>query len=191
MTESAQSSRLSLVKPRSNWVITSKTKPTTPIDPLDQVNTPSWPTLGQRHGQTPFKPWCLWTSSGTFAAFSKFHLNTSKSTNMKVVQFFEGHNFPVDWHFQIWEEKGHKCGRLPAAPVHQDMATFNFGKLFLQIRWEKHYRAFVKVVKGSCWRKISTSCQAHSKPKEASLTHVMDPEVCQSIFLKLTKNENS
>jgi hypothetical protein len=39
---------------------------------------------------------------------------------------------------------------------------------------------------GSCWRKISTSRQAHSKPKEACLTHVMNPEARQSIFLKLT-----
>jgi hypothetical protein len=33
MTESAESNRLTLVKPRSTWVITSKTEPTTPIDP--------------------------------------------------------------------------------------------------------------------------------------------------------------
>jgi hypothetical protein len=86
----AKSNRLTLVKPRSTWVITSKTEPTTPIDPLEQVNTPLWSTFGQRHGQTPLKPWRRWMSSGTFAAFSKFHLNTSKSTNMKVVQFFRG-----------------------------------------------------------------------------------------------------
>jgi hypothetical protein len=40
MTESAESNRLTLVKPRSTWVITSKTEPTTPNDPLDQVKTP-------------------------------------------------------------------------------------------------------------------------------------------------------
>jgi hypothetical protein len=40
-------------------------------------------------------------SSGTFAAFSKFHLNTSKSTFMKVVQLVEGHNFHVEWHFKF------------------------------------------------------------------------------------------
>jgi hypothetical protein len=33
--------------------------------------------------------------------------------------------------------------------------------------------------------------QAHSKPKEAGLKHVPDPKACQSIFLKLTKDENS
>jgi hypothetical protein len=35
-------------------------------------------------------------SSGTFAAFSEFHLNTSNSTNTKVVYFVEGHNFHVE-----------------------------------------------------------------------------------------------
>jgi hypothetical protein len=49
-------------------------------------------------------------SSGTFAAFSKFHLNTSKSTFMKVVHLVEGHNFYVDWHFKFWVEKGEKLG---------------------------------------------------------------------------------
>jgi hypothetical protein len=76
MTESAESNLLTLVKPWSTWVITSKTSPTNPIEPLDQVNTPLWSTLGQRHGQTPLKPWRQWMSFGTFAAFSKFHLNT-------------------------------------------------------------------------------------------------------------------
>jgi hypothetical protein len=55
MTESAKSNRLTSVKPRSTWVITSKTSPTNPIEPLDQVNTPLWSTLSQRHGQTPLK----------------------------------------------------------------------------------------------------------------------------------------
>jgi hypothetical protein len=43
---------------------------------------------------------------------------------------------------------------------------------------------------GMCWRKISTSRQAHSKPNKAGLTHVAESEVCQSIFLELTKDEN-
>jgi hypothetical protein len=40
-------------------------------------------------------------SAGTFAAFSKFHLNTSKSPNVKVVCFVEGHNFHVEWHLRF------------------------------------------------------------------------------------------
>jgi hypothetical protein len=55
MTESAESNRLALVKPMSTWVITSKTSPTNPIEPFDQVYTHPWSTLGQRHGQTPLK----------------------------------------------------------------------------------------------------------------------------------------
>jgi hypothetical protein len=55
MAESAESNRLTLVKPRSTWVITSKTEPTTLGDPFYKVNTPWWSTLGQRHGETPLK----------------------------------------------------------------------------------------------------------------------------------------
>jgi hypothetical protein len=39
MTESAESNLLTLVKPRSTWVITSKTLPVNPIEPIDQVST--------------------------------------------------------------------------------------------------------------------------------------------------------
>jgi hypothetical protein len=71
-------------------------------------------------------------SSGTFAAFSEFHLNTSKSTNTKVVQFVEGHNFDVDWHFKFWVEKDEKCGQLSASPAHRDMATFKVWQQIVQ-----------------------------------------------------------
>jgi hypothetical protein len=81
-------------------------------------------------------------SSGTFAAFSKFHRNTSKSTNMKVVQFDEGHNFHVDWHFQFRVEKAEKRGQLSASPVHRDMVTF---RVWLRIV----HKAFVEVVEDS------------------------------------------
>jgi hypothetical protein len=63
-------------------------------------------------------------SSETFAAFSKFHLNISKSTFTKVVLFVEGRNFHVDCHFKFWVAKGEKLGQLPAAPVHRNVATF-------------------------------------------------------------------
>jgi hypothetical protein len=45
MTKSAESNRPILVKPRSTWVITSKTSPTSPIEPLDQAYTHPWLTL--------------------------------------------------------------------------------------------------------------------------------------------------
>jgi hypothetical protein len=55
MTESAELYRPTLVKLRSTWVITSKTSPLNPIEPDDRAYTHLWPTLGQRHGQTPLK----------------------------------------------------------------------------------------------------------------------------------------
>jgi hypothetical protein len=132
MTESAGSNRLTLVKPRSTWVITSKTSPMNPIEPLDQAYTYPWSTLGQRHGHTPLNHWRRRMSSGTFAAFSKIHLNTSKSTFMKVVHLVEGHNFHVYWHFKFWVEKGEKLGQLAVPPMHRDMAAFKVGETFLQ-----------------------------------------------------------
>jgi hypothetical protein len=71
-------------------------------------------------------------SSGTFAAFSKIHLNTSKSTFMKVVHLVEGRNFHVDWHFKFQVEIGEKLGQLPVPPVHRDMPAFKVGTTFLQ-----------------------------------------------------------
>jgi hypothetical protein len=50
--ESAKSNRLTLVKPWSTWVITSKTEPTTPIDPL----TKSTHTCGQPSVKNTVKP---------------------------------------------------------------------------------------------------------------------------------------
>jgi hypothetical protein len=52
-------------------------------------------------------------SPGTFAAFSKFHLNTSNSPNTKVVYFVEGHNFHVEWHWRFGVENGEKCRSMP------------------------------------------------------------------------------
>jgi hypothetical protein len=71
-------------------------------------------------------------SSGTFAAFSKIHLNTSKSTFMKVVRLVEEHNFRVDWHFKFWVEISEKLDRLTVPPVFQNRPTFNVGTTFLQ-----------------------------------------------------------
>jgi hypothetical protein len=132
MAESAESNRLTLVKPRSTWVITSKTSPMNPIEPLDQVYTLPWSTFGQRHGQTLLKPWRQRMSSGTFATFSKFHLNTSKSTNMRVVQFVEEHNFHEDWHSRFREEIGEKLGQLSASPVHRNLGAFKVRQQIVQ-----------------------------------------------------------
>jgi hypothetical protein len=132
MTGSVESNLPTMVKPRSTWVITPKTSPLNPIEPLYQAYTHPWSTRGQRHGQTPLNHWCRRMSSGTFAAFSKIHLNTSKSTFMKVVHLVEGHNFHVDWHFKFWVEIGEKPDRLTVSPVHRDKPTFNVSTMFLQ-----------------------------------------------------------
>jgi hypothetical protein len=132
MAKSTESNRPTVVKPKSTWVITSKTSPMNPIEPLDQVYTHPWSTLGQRHGQTPLKNWRQRMSSGTFAAFFKIHLNTSNSTKIKVVQFFEEHNFHVDWHFQFWVEIGEKTGQLAVPPVHRTMAAFKVCQQIMQ-----------------------------------------------------------
>jgi hypothetical protein len=52
MTELAESNRLTMVKPRLTWAITSKTEPTTPNDPLNQVKT----TCGQTWVKDTVKP---------------------------------------------------------------------------------------------------------------------------------------
>jgi hypothetical protein len=145
MTESAESHRPTLVKPRSTWVITLKTSPLNPIEPLDQAYTHLWSTLGQRHGQTPLTSWCRRMSSGTFAAFSKFSLNTSNSTKIKVVRFFEEHNFHVGWHFKFWAEKGEKLGQLQFSLFISTLQNPDFASGSCSNRREKHYTAFVKL----------------------------------------------
>jgi hypothetical protein len=148
MTGSAESNRPTLVNPRSTWVITSKTSPMNSSEPLDQVCTRPWSTLGQRHGRTGFNHWCRRMSPETFAAFSKFHLNTSKSTFMKVVHLVEGHNFHVDWHFKFWVEIGEKLGRLTVPLVYRNMATFKVWQRFVQNPWRKTLYGLCKSCRG-------------------------------------------
>jgi hypothetical protein len=57
-------------------------------------------------------------SAGTFAAFSKFHLNTLKSPNVKVVYFVEGHNFHVEWHLKFGVEMREKCKSTLLGTIH-------------------------------------------------------------------------
>jgi hypothetical protein len=51
-----RSTRLTLVKSRSTWVLTSKNSPISSIDILDLVDTHVGLTHGQRLGKTPLKP---------------------------------------------------------------------------------------------------------------------------------------
>jgi hypothetical protein len=161
MTGSAESNRPTLVKPRSTWVITLKTSPMNPIEPLHQVYAHPWSTLGQRHGQTPLNHWRLRMSSETFTAFSKIHLNTSKSTFMKVVHLVKGHYFDVDWHFKFWAEKGEKLGQLAVPPVHRDMTAFKVGMTFLQNPLRKTLYSLIESYRG--WLDLQLSYSKLSK----------------------------
>jgi hypothetical protein len=57
-------------------------------------------------------------SPGTFVTFSKFHLNTSKSPNVKVVYFVEGHNFHVEWHLRFEVKMREKAWSMPRVTIH-------------------------------------------------------------------------
>jgi hypothetical protein len=81
-----QSNELTLVKQGSTWAITSKTQPATPNDPPSS-------SLVKTLVKDPLKPFDPPSHPRTFVVFSKFHLNTSDSPNVKVVQFVDGHNF--------------------------------------------------------------------------------------------------
>jgi hypothetical protein len=77
-------------------------------------------------------------SSGTFAAFPKIHLNTSKSTFMKVVHLVEGHNFRVEWHFKFWVEIGEKLDGLAVPPVSGTCRHSMLARRSCKIRQEKY-----------------------------------------------------
>jgi hypothetical protein len=70
-------------------------------DHFDQVSNHPWSTLGQTLPQNPSQPLDLPCPSRIFVAFSKIHLNTSNSSNVKLVQFVETHNFHVGRHFKF------------------------------------------------------------------------------------------
>jgi hypothetical protein len=88
-------------------------------------------------------------SSGTFAAFSKFHLYTSKSPNIEVAQFFKGHNFHVGWHCKFGVEKSEKLGQLQPSTIHRKRVAFKVWSQFMQNPLLKHHRAILEVVEGN------------------------------------------
>jgi hypothetical protein len=111
-----ESNALTLVKPWSTWVITSKTSSKSPMTCLIK----STHTCGQTWSnprQRCVKTLMFLNFPGTFAAFSKFYPYTSNSTIIKVVQFFMEHNFHVEWHFKFEVEIGVK------ACQHQQLRT--------------------------------------------------------------------
>jgi hypothetical protein len=117
-----ESSTLTLVK---TVVITSKSYLATPNDLVNQVNTHLWPNLGQRHGQIQDKPLLLLNPPSTFAAFSKFHSNTSKSANIKVVRLSEGYTFHNWRHLRFWVEIGENLSQTQYSLLWHPRFLFN------------------------------------------------------------------
>jgi hypothetical protein len=73
-------------------------------------------------------------SAETFAAFSKIHLNTSKSPNVKVVCFVEGHNFHVEWHCWFEVQMGEKLKSTLLVTVHRRPENSQLGIKFVH-KW--------------------------------------------------------
>jgi hypothetical protein len=88
-------------------------------------------------------------SPGTFAAFSKFHLNTSNSPNAKVVCFVEEHNFHVEWHLRFVVEMREKAWSALVVTIHRCPENSNLGMQFVQKRWRKGPYALCKSCRGS------------------------------------------
>jgi hypothetical protein len=84
------------------------------MTPLVNLGQPLVKTLLK----TPSTPLCPPLSPGTFAAFSKFHLNTSNSLNTKVVYFVEGHNFHIEWHCWFEVQNGEKFKSTLPGTIH-------------------------------------------------------------------------
>jgi hypothetical protein len=70
-------------------------------------------------------------ATSTFAAFSKFHLNTSNYPNVKVVQFVEGQNFHVERHLRFEVEEGEKPWSTQLITIHRRHENFQVGMPFV------------------------------------------------------------
>jgi hypothetical protein len=96
-------------------------------------------------------------SAGTFAAFSKFSLNTSNSPNTKVVYFVEGHIFHVEWHCWFGVEIGEKFKSTRATTIHWSREILHLGMQIVQKLLRKRLDALCESVRGlvdlqlCCW----------------------------------------
>jgi hypothetical protein len=88
-------------------------------------------------------------SAGTFAAFSKFHLNTSNSPNAKVVYFVEEHNFHVEWHLRFGVEMREKAWSTLVITVHRRPENSQDGMHFVHNWLRKRPYALGKSCRGS------------------------------------------
>jgi hypothetical protein len=87
-------------------------------------------------------------SPETFAAFSKFHLNNSKSPNVKVVYFVEGHDFHVEWHLRFEASIGEKPWSTLPGTIHQSLEFLHLGMQMVQKRLSKIPYALYKSGRG-------------------------------------------
>jgi hypothetical protein len=131
----------SVVKRQSTWAITSKTSPTNPNDPF-------WSTLVKTPLKNPLTPFDPPVSTGTFASFSKIHLNNSNSPNTKVVYFVEGHNFHVGWHCWFEVQIGEKCSSTPVGTIHRSREFLHLGIHFVHKWLRKMPYAFYESCRG-------------------------------------------
>jgi hypothetical protein len=87
-------------------------------------------------------------SSRTFAAFSKFPLNTSNSPNTKVVYFVEGHNFHVEWHCWFEVQIGDKCKSTPRITIQRCLENIQLGIQTVHKWLRKRSHAFYESCRG-------------------------------------------
>jgi hypothetical protein len=87
-------------------------------------------------------------SPGTFAMFSKFHLSTSNSSNVKVVYFVEEHNFHVEWHLRFGVEMREKARSKPKVTVHRRTEICHLGMQFVHNQLRKRPYALCKSRRG-------------------------------------------
>jgi hypothetical protein len=96
-------------------------------------------------------------SPGTFAAFSKFHLNTSNSPNVKVVYFVGEHNFHVEWHLRFGVEIREKAWSTPRVTIHRRPEICHLGMQFVHKRLRKRPYALCKSCRGMLDLQLSYS----------------------------------
>jgi hypothetical protein len=81
--------------------------------------------------------------------FSKVHLNTSNSPNVKVVYCVEEHNFHVEWHLRFGVEMRETAWSTPIATIHQRPETSHLGMRIVQNWFRKWPYALCKSCRGS------------------------------------------
>jgi hypothetical protein len=96
-------------------------------------------------------------SPRTFAAFSKFDLNTSKSPNVKVVYFVERHNFHVEWHLRFGVEMCEKAWSTLRVTIHRRSEICHLGMQFVHNWLRKKPYALCKSCRGMLDLQLSYS----------------------------------